>query len=81
MDPAGPLFLTTKEDDKLDASDADFVEVIHTCAGILGYPLSLGDADYWPNGGTPIQPGCGLDVTGTMRHNYQIFQRQQTLTD
>lgn len=66
LDPAGPLFLLAREEDKLDPSDADFVEVIHTCAGYLGYPSPLADADFWPNGGNPIQPGCGLDVTGTI---------------
>lgn len=60
MDPAGPLFHITSEDDKLDAGDAEFVQVIHTCAGWFGYPYSLGDADYWPNGGSAIQPGCGI---------------------
>lgn len=64
MDPAGPLFYLSSTDDKLDKSDAQFVEVIHSCSGILGYPFSLGHADYWPNGGFPVQPGCGLDVTG-----------------
>lgn len=64
LDPAGPLFYLTTSVDKLDSTDAQFVEVIHSCAGLLGYPFSLGHADYWPNGGTAIQPGCGLDITG-----------------
>lgn len=32
LDPAMPLFITSGPDDKLDASDADFVDVIHTNA-------------------------------------------------
>lgn len=32
LDPAMPLFITSGPDDKLDASDAEFVDVIHTNA-------------------------------------------------
>lgn len=32
LDPAMPLFITSSLDEKLDASDAEFVDVIHTNA-------------------------------------------------
>lgn len=64
MDPAGPLYTTARTEDKLDPGDAKFVQAIHTCGGLLGISINVGHADYWPNGGNPVQPGCGLDITG-----------------
>ncbi|XP_056633533.1 pancreatic lipase-related protein 2-like [Diorhabda sublineata] len=58
MDPAGPLFAKWPNDVKLDAGDADFVDVIHSDAGIFGYPTSVGHVDFWPNRGIAPQPGC-----------------------
>ncbi|CAG2066036.1 unnamed protein product, partial [Timema podura] len=46
----------------LSSDDASFVEIIHTCAGLLGWADPLGHADFYPNGGTSPQPGCGVDV-------------------
>lgn len=60
MDPAGELF----ENDffytalRLDPTDADFVDVIHTCKGQLGIAYSVGHVDFYPNGGSSGQPGC-----------------------
>lgn len=43
LDPAKPGFEdTSTKDDSLDPSDADFVDVIHTCGGTLGYAKPLG---------------------------------------
>lgn len=58
MDPAGPLFTKWPKSLKLDKEDADFVDVIHTDAGIFGYPRSVGHVDFWPNRGISPQPGC-----------------------
>lgn len=58
LDPAMPWFLTVTTDDRLDPSDAEFVDVIHTCGGVLGLILTLGTVDFYPNGGTIFQPGC-----------------------
>lgn len=60
MDPAGPLFKKWPKSLKLDAGDAEFVDVIHTDAGIFGYPRSIGHVDFWPNRGISPQPGCQL---------------------
>ncbi|XP_060524419.1 uncharacterized protein LOC132700864 [Cylas formicarius] len=60
MDPAGPLFTKWPNSLKLDADDAEFVDVIHTDAGIFGYPSQIGHADFWPNRGLAPQPGCNL---------------------
>jgi Lipase len=43
---------------QLDKSDADFVDVIHTCGGFLGFARPLGHVDFYPNGGSFVQPGC-----------------------
>lgn len=58
LDPALPLYMFNGPSSRLSASDAKFVDVIHTDGGILGYPWPLGHADFFPNGGRPLQPGC-----------------------
>ncbi|KAJ3628507.1 hypothetical protein MTP99_015808 [Tenebrio molitor] len=58
LDPAGPLFKKWPKSLKLDSSDAEFVDVIHSDAGIFGYPTSVGHVDFWPNRGISPQPGC-----------------------
>lgn len=58
LDPAFPLFEPGSKSERLNAGDADFVDVIHTDGGIFGYPWPLGHADFFPNGGIPLQPGC-----------------------
>lgn len=60
LDPARPLFELPLMHPRwrLERSDAEFVDIIHTCAGILGYKKSHGHADYYPNSGKPAQPGC-----------------------
>ncbi|GBP55248.1 Lipase member H [Eumeta japonica] len=62
LDPALPLFDKLSDIQKLDASDAQFVDVIHTDAGIFGVQKSIGHADFYPNGGLSPQPGCELEI-------------------
>ncbi|XP_063697710.1 phospholipase A1 [Culicoides brevitarsis] len=57
LDPAMPLFITSSPDEKLDASDAEFVDVIHTNALVQGKMERCGHVDFYMNGGI-IQPGC-----------------------
>lgn len=57
LDPAMPLFRFVQPSERISTGDADFVEVIHTDAGILGLPETVGDYDFYPNGGM-FQPGC-----------------------
>lgn len=42
-------------------TNARFVDVIHSSAGETGTSAHSGHADFWPNGGKPIQPGCPTD--------------------
>lgn len=60
MDPAGPLYYPPMMQiiTALSASDARFVDVIHTDAGFLGAPGPTGTVDFWPNDGTRRQFGC-----------------------
>ncbi|KAJ8703606.1 hypothetical protein PYW07_017530 [Mythimna separata] len=62
LDPALPLFSGLPLEQRLDTSDAHFVDVIHTDAGIFGYKEPIGHADFFPNGGKSPQPGCELEV-------------------
>nr|CAH0104974.1 unnamed protein product [Daphnia galeata] len=67
LDPAYPYFDFTNPDEVLEKTDARFVDIIHSNAGKLedgkiGVPLSIGHADFWPNGGSS-QPGCVEIVT------------------
>ncbi|XP_072935712.1 pancreatic triacylglycerol lipase-like [Epargyreus clarus] len=62
LDPAQPCFRTTDRTERLDETDADFVDVIHTNGRLLsrigfGFPEPTGHADFYPNGGMK-QPGC-----------------------
>lgn len=52
-----PLFVTADADNKLDASDAEFVDVIHTNALVQGKIEKCGHVDFYLNGGV-YQPGC-----------------------
>lgn len=45
----------------LDATDAHFVDILHTGAGILGQWGPNGHADFYINGGSS-QPGCGSET-------------------
>lgn len=59
LDPALPGFhVLSSEKTRLDPTDALFVDVIHSCGGVLGFLQPLGKADFYPNAGTAIQPGC-----------------------
>lgn len=60
LDPARPAFENCiGPEHHLDRTDAEFVDVIHSCAGVLGYKEPIGFVDFYPNGGDPPQPGCG----------------------
>uniref|UniRef100_A0A6A7G9Y3 Inactive pancreatic lipase-related protein 1-like n=1 Tax=Hirondellea gigas TaxID=1518452 RepID=A0A6A7G9Y3_9CRUS len=75
LDPAGLLYYNTDAKERLDKSDAAYVDVIHTngCRNYLiwtdcfGINMNIGHTDYWPNGGLH-QPACqSLTRNGTHR--------------
>lgn len=51
LDPAKPFFNYNDASDRLADTDAYYVEVIHTCAGTLGFSQPIGHASFFPNGG------------------------------
>lgn len=57
LDPAGPMFKGKSPADRLDPSDAGFVDAVHTDMDALGYREPIGHIDYYANGGAD-QPGC-----------------------
>ncbi|XP_050342028.1 lipase member H-like [Nymphalis io] len=59
LDPAGPLW--KKDANRLKNTNARYVEVIHTNTFMFGYMDPLGDADFYPNGGSSM-PGCLINV-------------------
>ncbi|XP_030060611.1 inactive pancreatic lipase-related protein 1 [Microcaecilia unicolor] len=64
LDPAGPYFEDTPPEVRLDISDAQMVDVIHSNAKFLlgaGIRDSIGHVDFFPNGGKRM-PGCGINL-------------------
>ncbi|KDR08050.1 pancreatic lipase-related protein 2-like [Zootermopsis nevadensis] len=79
LDPAEPHFSKTDPIVRLDPTDADFVDVIHTDAGPflsggLGILQPIGHVDFYPNGGTE-QPGCHEGVISHIRKGSRNFYR------
>ena len=79
LDPAFPPFYPGIFATALSSKDADFVDVIHTDAWLYGAPVSTGTADFWPNNGKTLQPGCPkrnyklLTDNGTCAHDWHVF--------
>ncbi|XP_062983664.1 lipase member I [Elgaria multicarinata webbii] len=63
LDPAGPSFTGKSPSERLDHTDAQFVDCIHTDIDAFGYRKPLGNIDFYPNGGTD-QPGCPRTILG-----------------
>lgn len=71
MDPAEPYFQKMPEEVRLDPTDAEFVDVVHTDAASfvldilkgegLGMYDPVGHVDFYPNGGIKM-PGCELST-------------------
>lgn len=67
LDPAMPLFWLKNPENRLADTDAEYVETIQTNGGMEGFKHPLGQATFYPNGGTR-QPGCGMDLAGACAH-------------
>jgi len=61
LDPTIFFYMGKNASRDLDKSDAHFVDILHTGAGILGQWGPNGHADFYINGGSS-QPGCGSDT-------------------
>lgn len=69
LEPSGPCFRTLDATDRLDKSNADFVQVIHTNIDTFGMATPMGHVDFYVNGGE-FQPS-DLDLypcTSTCSH-------------
>ncbi|CAH0561779.1 unnamed protein product [Brassicogethes aeneus] len=80
LDPAYPLVIYDHLDARLDTTDGEFVQVIHTCAGFLGMKKVVGHVDYFPNGGS-AQPGCFLDLAGSCSHGRSFEFYAESILD
>ncbi|KAL7740104.1 hypothetical protein ACLKA6_015941 [Drosophila palustris] len=82
LNPAKPLYVTTNLTERLDPSDADFVDVIHTDILIHGLMQSVGHVDFYPNKGVR-QPNCGpIDDIDTHRcyHERAVAYYAESIT-
>lgn len=73
-----PGFTTAGLNDKLDPSDAHFVDVIHTNAFFQGQIQESGHVDFYVNGGV-IQPGCWADKRKSNDQNKKKEAKISTL--
>ncbi|XP_046396865.1 lipase member H-like [Ischnura elegans] len=66
LDPAGPLFKLNDPSTRIDRRDGDFVDIIHTCAGWLGFAEPIGRVDFFPNEARDSQavPGTEMPPAG-----------------
>ncbi|KTF72911.1 hypothetical protein cypCar_00048594, partial [Cyprinus carpio] len=85
LDPAGPEFNGRSAVDRLDPTDAQFVEALHTDMDALGYRDVLGHIDYYANGGAD-QPGCPRTIFSGSQyfkcdHQRSVFLYMSSLTD
>lgn len=61
LDPTIVFYMGNNRSRDLDPTDAHFVDILHTGAGILGQWGPSGHADFYINGGSS-QPGCASDT-------------------
>lgn len=59
LDPIKILYEDSEPMQRIDRTDAKFVDIIHTNTDNCGLIQSLGHIDFFPNGGRS-QPNCGI---------------------
>ncbi|CAG9790527.1 unnamed protein product [Diatraea saccharalis] len=59
-------------DELVGPNDADYVEIIHTSAGVNGWRDPLGHTDFYPNGGN-VMPGCTLNIVCDHQRSYEYM--------
>ncbi|XP_026286403.1 inactive pancreatic lipase-related protein 1-like [Frankliniella occidentalis] len=81
LDPARVLFEGLGPAQRLDKTDADVVEVVHSSGGYLGFSQSLGHRDFFPNGGEWPQPGCVFDFISVCSHRRAYYYYAEALKE
>nr|CAD7418259.1 unnamed protein product [Timema poppensis] len=79
LDPVGRRYEKVPLEDRLDITDGDFVQVIHTNGGFIGWGSDLGHVDFYPNDGNK-QYGCGIDPTGACSHLRAVAFYAESIT-
>ena len=78
LDPSGPLFHSVSNPDKLDSTDAKFVDIIHTAGRWVGNTDPSGHVDFYANDGLAPQPGCqgreSIDLLCSHLRAWKIFE-------
>lgn len=73
LDPAGPCFRNLGPEDRLDQSDADFVDIISTNIDGFGMAAPIGHVNFYVNGGE-YQPGDVFFIPcSTMCSHFRSF--------
>lgn len=76
LDPAGPEFKGKPPEGRLDSTDAQFVDALHTDIDMLGFREPLGHIDFYADGGAD-QPGCPRTIFS--RGNYFKCDHQRSV--
>lgn len=82
LDPAAPMFEFSVLGNMvtlfaINKDDAKFMDVVHTDAGHYGIKSPVGHIDFYPNGGTRVQPECiakkdGQYILSNLRANTNL---------
>lgn len=77
LDPAGPMFKGADTFDRLDPSDAQFVDAVHTDSDYFGISIPVGHVDFFLNGGKD-QAGCARSRFASM-YGYVICDHMRAV--